>query len=103
MVRRLLRHYGCERVALVQADVTNLAPDRLPEKISVGLIDVDLEIPVFDALRLIVPRLSTGGVVLVDDCDSTDGYAGARSGYSRFVREHDLQEHYFMGMGVIER
>ncbi len=102
MVRRLLRHYGCERVELIQADVTRLSPERLPEKISVGLIDVDLEVPVYEALRRVVPRLAPGGVVLVDDCGPGDDYAGARAGYSRFAGERDLPEKYFMGMGVID-
>jgi O-methyltransferase len=102
MVRRLLRYYGCERVELIQADVTRLSPERLPERISVGLIDVDLEVPVYEALSRVVPRLAPGGVVLVDDCGGADEYAGARSGYSRFVRERDLPEKYFMGMGVVD-
>ncbi len=102
LVAQLLRHYGCERIELVPADVSRLDPDRLPEKIAVSLIDVDLDVPVYEALARVVPRLSPGGIVLVDDCGEDDDYAGARAGYSRFVRERESLERYFMGMGVIE-
>jgi O-methyltransferase len=102
LVRRLLRSYGCEEIELVQADVTRLAPERLPERIAVSLVDVDLEVPVYEALCRIVPRLSPGGIVLVDDCGSDDGYAGARSGYARFAQENGVPERYFLGMGVLE-
>jgi SAM-dependent methyltransferase len=103
LVRRLLRSYDCEEIELVQADVTRLPPERLPERIAVSLVDVDLEVPVYEALRRIVPRLSPGGIVLVDDCGSDDDYAGARSGYARFARENGVPERYFLGMGVVER
>jgi|1186.fasta_scaffold04262_3 O-methyltransferase len=102
LVRRLLRHYGCERIELVPGDVSRLDPNRMPEKIAAALVDVDLDVPVYEALVRIVPRLSPGGVVLVDDCGDDDDYAGARAGYSRFARERGLPERYFMGMGVVD-
>jgi SAM-dependent methyltransferase len=102
LVRRLLRSYGCERIELVPADVTRLDLDALPATIAVSLIDVDLDIPVYEALRRVVPRLARGGIVLVDDCGREDAYAGARAGYARFAKESGVPERYFMGMGVVE-
>jgi O-methyltransferase len=73
----------------------------LPDQVAVCLLDVDLEIPVYEGLRRIVPRLAPGGVVLVDDCDEDTTWAGARAGYSRFVSDTGVTEDYFLGMGRV--
>ena len=101
MVRRLLDHWGAPEVELVQADIATMASDRLPEQIAVCLIDVDLEIPVYEALDRIVPRLVRGGIVLVDDCPEETTWLGARAGYSRFMAETGRDEGYLMGMGLV--
>ena len=101
MVRRLLEHWDADEVELLQADIATLASDRLPEQIAVSLIDVDLEIPVYEALRRIVPRLVQGGIVLVDDCPEETSWPGARAGYSRFIAETGQDEYYLMGMGLL--
>ena len=103
VVRRLMRHYGAERVELVQADVTTMAASSLPDRIAVSLIDVDLEVPTYEALRRIYPRLVPGGVILVDDCDPEGDWVGPRAGYERFVADHGLAEEYAMGMGMLRR
>jgi hypothetical protein len=66
----------------VQADIASLAGTHLPEQIVVPLIDVDLEIPVYEALVRITPRLVQGGIVLVDDCPEKTTWPGARAGYT---------------------
>lgn len=102
MVRTLLERYGCEGVDLIQGDIATLPEERLPDQIAVALLDVDLEVPVLEGLRRIVPRLAPGGIVLVDDCVVGTSWAGARPGYRRFVQEAGLPEHYENGMGIIE-
>ena len=57
MVRRLLDHWDAPGVELMRADIASLDSDRLPERIAVCLVDVDLEIPVYEALRRVFPRL----------------------------------------------
>jgi O-methyltransferase len=101
MVRRLLDHWGASEVELLKADIASLAADRLPRQIIVCLIDVDLEIPVYEALSRIVPRLVPGGIVLVDDCPDETSWPGARAGYSRFMAEMGREEHYLLGMGLL--
>ncbi|MDP8911014.1 MAG: class I SAM-dependent methyltransferase [Actinomycetota bacterium] len=101
-VSRLMRHWGCEGIELVQGDIATVADERLPERVSVALVDVDLEVPVYEGLRRMHPRLVPGGTILVDDCPPGHNWPGARIGYSRFVSEHDLPERYFMGMGVVD-
>lgn len=101
-VRRLLDRWDAAEVELIQGDIASISIDVLPAQVSVCLLDVDLEIPVYEGLARIVPRLVPGGVVLVDDCDEKTNWAGARVGYQRFVEEHRLPERYFLGLGVIE-
>jgi hypothetical protein len=101
MVRRLLDCWGAPGVELMQADIASLDSDRLPERIAVCLVDVDLEIPVYEALRRVFPRLESGGIILVDDCPDRTTWAGARIGYARFIREIEADEQYSMGMGVL--
>ena len=102
MVGRLLDHWDAAEVELVQADIASLAGTHLPEQIVVSLIDVDLEIPVYEALVRITPRLVQGGIVLVDDCPEKTTWPGARAGYSRFIAEMGQDERSLMGMGLLQ-
>lgn len=100
--RRLMAHYGCG-VEIVEGDICTVGDEQLPATVSVALIDVDLEIPVYHGLTRIYARLVEGGVIFVDDCAPGMGFAGARAGYRRFVAEHRLSERYFRGMGIVTR
>jgi O-methyltransferase len=100
-VRQLLNAWGAAEVELVQGDIATMPDLSLPDQVAVCLLDVDLEIPVYEGLRRIVPRLAPGGVVLVDDCDEDTTWAGARAGYSRFVSDTGVTEDYFLGMGRV--
>lgn len=100
-VLRLLDHYGVAAIELVRGDIATLPEQRLPERISVGLVDVDLEVPVYEGLRQLQPRLAEGGVLLVDDCPEGYNWPGARVGYRRFTDERGLPEEYFLGMGIV--
>jgi O-methyltransferase len=103
MVRRLLDHYGCQDVELVQGDINKVPESALPEQIAVCLLDVDLEVPTHRGLERIYPRLVEGGIILVDDCPESTNWVGARVGYRNFVRAHGLDEVYQMGMGILKR
>ena len=100
-VERLMRHYGCEGVRLLQADVATMPAEVLPERVAVCLIDVDLELPTYAALTRIYPRLVKGGIILVDDCITDGDWPGSRAAYRRFVSERGLHEDYAMGMGLV--
>ena len=102
-VERLLKHWGCPEVELVQGDIGSVDDALIPAEVSVALVDVDLDLPSHQALQRLYPRLVAGGIVLVDDCPENGDWPGARAAYTRFVREHGLPERYFMGMGLVER
>jgi O-methyltransferase len=101
LFEKLMAYYGCT-VKVIQGDIATISDALLPDEVSVSLIDLDLEIPVYEALRRMYPRLVKGGILLVDDCDEAEGYPGAKAGYRRFVSDYGLDERYFMGMGIVE-
>ena len=102
-VRRLLRSWGAPEVEVLKADVATLDEENLPESISLALVDVDLEVPTYEGLRLVMSRLGPGGLVLVDDCNEGAEWTGAKRGYQRFVQDHRLPEEYHLGLGVARR
>ena len=100
-VRRLLRLWGAPEVEVLKADVATLGENDLPDDISLALVDVDLEVPTYEGLRLVTSRLSAGGLVLVDDCNEGAEWTGAIRGYQSFVQDRGLPEQYHFGMGVV--
>jgi O-methyltransferase len=100
LVRQILRQLGAPDVELIRGDIVTLAPERLPQLISAVLVDVDLSLPVYAALQKTWPRMSPGGMILVDDCDAQNGFR-ARDGFRQFCGEQGLPERYEYGMGVL--
>lgn len=93
IVARLLRYYGCGDIELVEGDVARLDGSVFPREVVVALIDVDLEIPVYEALRRLYPRIVHGGLAIVDDCAlDSPPFPGARAGYKRFVLSGSIDE-----------
>ena len=77
------------RVQAVTADISRYDFD--PHlRISFCFIDVDLYIPVRDALAKVYPLMSPGGVIVLPDCLAGTPYDGALQAYEEFVRDHGL-------------
>jgi O-methyltransferase len=102
LVTKILRRHQCDDIELRQGDITTLPDDALPDGCSAVLIDVDLTEPTCAALRRFWPRMSCGGVMLIDDCPENSDWK-ARIGYSRFCRDLRLPESYRFGMGLVTR
>jgi predicted O-methyltransferase YrrM len=103
-VRRILDFHSCNDVRLVQGDIAKISDDELSSRYSVVLLDVDLAEPTYVALKRIYPRLSDGGIVLVDDCrQDPDQRWKAFLGYERFCKENGLAPQSRCGFGVIEK
>lgn len=103
LVRKILDQWKCNEIKLIQNDIVKMETDLLPNKISVCLMDVDLDIPTYEGIKKIYPRLETGGIIIVDDCPENYSWAGARIGYERFMKEHNLETNYINGLGIIEK
>jgi hypothetical protein len=80
MFDRTMRHFGFP-VESIEADICTLDPGRLPAAVSVCLMDVDLAVPIREGLEVVLPRMVSGGIILVDDCDAGTNWRGARGGY----------------------
>lgn len=91
-------------IHVIQADICTLPESQLPEKIAFCLLDVDLYQPVKLGLYKVFPRLSPGGLIVVDDCWTVskhmwvDGvakaYDGAMQAYREFVAKKNLPEKF---------
>jgi O-methyltransferase len=102
LVTKILRRHGCIDVELRQGDITTLPADALPDGCSMVLVDVDLTEPTYVALKRFWPRMSLGGVMLIDDCAENSGWK-TRIGYVRFCRELGLPESYHFDMGLVTK
>ena len=104
LVRRILDLHGCQEVRLVQGDISNISDAFLEEKYSVVLMDVDLAIPTYAGLKRFYPRLSQGGIILVDDCrqDPEQGWR-AFLGYQQFCLEEGIEARVQYGFGILEK
>ena len=104
LVRKILDLHHCQEVRLVAGDITQIPEDQFSDRYSVVLLDVDLSEPTYVALQRIYPRLSDGGIILVDDCRQDPGQRWkALLGYQRFCEENGLRSRMHYGFGVIEK
>ncbi len=99
LARRIVRGLGSPDIEFVQGDIVSLPANRLPDRISACLVDVDLSEPVHAAMEKTYERLVPGGMIIVDDC--AEGIWKAKDGYRRFVRASGLEERYEFGMGFV--
>jgi cephalosporin hydroxylase len=100
LVGKIMDQHGCDDVTLIEGDVTTLPEDDLPDVCSVVLVDVDLTEPTLVSLERFWPRLSKGGVILVDDCAEHSSWK-ARIAYERFCEGMGIPPVYRFGMGVL--
>ena len=100
LVTKVLNQHHCFDVELIQADITCVNEDDLPEACSLVLADVDLVEPTYAALAKFWPRISPGGMILVDDCPEATSWK-ARLAYARFCNERSIPERYDYGFGVL--
>lgn len=104
LVKRILKFHGCAgMVDLVEADISAMPPDQLPKQVSACLLDVDLSKPTYDGLKKIWPRLSPGGVIVVDDCSENNRGWRAIKGYRDFCAEERLPEEYQFNAGIVRK
>lgn len=73
--------YGAGNFRLVEGDVLQTLPDRSPERIALLRLDTDWHASTRHELETLYPRLSPGGILIVDDY----GYwSGARQAVDQY-------------------
>jgi hypothetical protein len=102
LVDRAFHWQGIDDVETVQCDVTEF---RFDEPIAFCLLDIDLYLPIKQVLPRIHTALSTGGILVVDDCSPLDArWDGALQAFEEFVAEEQLERLIVDGkLGVIEK
>ena len=100
--RRTLANNGVTRVSPIRADINTFDTSVLGQ-ISFCLIDVDLYLPVKSAIDKVLPQMSPGGIIVVDDCREHRLWDGALQAYEEFVEHSGLHSNIVEGQfGVIE-
>jgi O-methyltransferase len=101
-------------IKIIEADISTLDAAQLPERVAFCLLDVDLYRPVKLGLEKIYPRLSPGGMIIVDDCWTkpahlwvngvSEAYDGAMQAYREFTAEQGLPENFAeTKLAIVER
>lgn len=77
-----------------------LDPEDLPEKIALAFLDGDFYESIMDSLKLVWPKMSRGGVIIVDDYKNAalPGVARAVNGYAE---RHDATVVEEKSLGII--
>ncbi len=102
LARKVLKLHKSDAVKLIQADIVKIPTEKLPEEISVCLLDVDLYEPILVGLQKVYPRISKGGVILVDDCGGDTWKAGLA--FKEFVEKNNISNWSLeFGMGIIRK
>jgi O-methyltransferase len=81
--------HGLKRVKSIECDATQFDLSRVAP-IAFCLIDVDLYIPIKDLLPKVFSAMSSGGIIIVDDCQPDQMWDGALQAYQEFTRERNL-------------
>lgn len=81
-----------ENVTFVKGDVRETLKshfdDSNPRKIAIVNIDLDLYAPIKESLAVLYPRISSGGVIILDDY--AYGFPGATKAVDEFLAENGL-------------
>lgn len=86
-----LKRGGVSNVVSVSCDITKFDFSSLGQ-ISFCLLDVDLYIPVKDALPKIFQQMSSGGILVIDDCKPNCDWDGSYLAYQEFCQTNNLKE-----------
>jgi hypothetical protein len=73
-------------------------------RIAFCLLDVDFYLPIIDVLPKIYAQLSSGGIIVVDDCKRGGEWDGALQAYTEFCAEKGIPEEVcFDKLGIIRK
>lgn len=73
--------YPCDRIRYVKGDVQKTIPEIIPDKIAILRLDTDWYASTLHELTALFPRLSVGGVLIIDDYGH---WQGARRAVDEF-------------------
>lgn len=86
---RSMKMHNVARVKSVQADIAQFDFNAIAP-IAFCLVDVDLFKPIKDALPKIHAAMSSGGIIVIDDCKPDNIWDGALEAYESYILEYEL-------------
>ena len=101
MKERFLRA-GLPVPVIKKAWFCDLSDGDLPEKIAFAFLDGDFYESIRDSLKLVGPRMSRGGVVVIHDY-TNPALPGVKKAVDEWVREHKIRVEVEQGMAVIKK
>lgn len=99
-----MKENNINRVHSIEADV-NKFDLRTLSPLSFALLDVDLYKPTKKSLNELYTVLNPGGIIVVDDCDSSDmRWDGSDQAYKEFMKERNQSTQIILGkLGIIRK
>ncbi len=82
-----IRKHGLKNVIIKKAWFNQLAPKDLPDKIAFAFCDGDLYSSIKTSLKLVLPRLSKQGIIVVHDYNNPE-LPGSTRAVDEFLRSH---------------
>lgn len=79
----------------------DLTPQQVPEQISFAFLDGDFYQSIMDSLRLVWPRLATGGTITIDDYQRA-ALPGVERAVHDFFRDKSVKIHHEHNIAVIK-
>jgi len=79
--------YPQENIVFVEGMVEDTIPDTIPEQISILRLDTDWFASTYHELTHLFPRLSSGGVLIIDDYGS---WAGSKKATDQYFKENNI-------------
>ena len=80
--------YDSELIKFVKGKVEDTLPEHAPDRISLLRLDTDWFESTYHELQTLYPRLSVGGVLIIDDYGH---WAGARKAVDQYFEENNLK------------
>jgi hypothetical protein len=80
--------YDAAKIHYVEGKIEDTVPGKMPERIALLRLDTDWYSSTKHELEHLYPRLSQGGVLIIDDYGH---WKGARAAVDEYISEHDLK------------
>jgi O-methyltransferase len=80
--------YPCEKIRFVQGRVEDMIPTHVPSEIALLRLDTDWYESTYHELLHLFPRLSVGGILIIDDYGH---WQGAKRAVDQYIMQQNLQ------------
>lgn len=100
-VIKRLKQNGLNNVVVKKAWFSELEPDDLPDQVALAFLDGDFYSSIKDSLKLVWPKLATGGVVVVDDYQN-EALPGAAKAVDEWLLSHPVKLKIERSLAIIK-